>query len=98
MLDHPPSHTFDIAMDFLCGRVTRNIGILPVSSTRHLAWSVMSRLATGRVRPAGGLGSLHDPSGSPRRIRPVADWKPKLLLEATSCEERETNCQPADAR
>jgi len=26
------------------------------------------------------LGSLVDRSGSPRRIRPVADWKPELLF------------------
>src|SRR5947208_10945514 len=42
-----------------CGRVARNTGILPVSSNGHLAWSRTSR-----------LGSLHYPSGSPRRIRP----------------------------
>src|SRR2546429_2342180 len=42
----------------------RNTGILPGLRT--------SRLATGRVRPNGELGSLLDLSGSPRRIRPVA--------------------------
>jgi len=78
--------TFSIRMKVLPGcvnfpgsRAGRNIGILPVSSNGHPAWSRTSRLATGRVRPAGGQGSLHDLSGSPRRVRPVSGWKPKLL-------------------
>jgi hypothetical protein len=73
-------------MDFSCGRVARNIGILPVSSNGHPAWSAMNR-----------LGSLRDASGSPQRIRPVADWKPKLL-QAMSDKERESTCERADER